>query len=161
MKLKIIAATALFALAACGQSAPSSDTATATAAPQGLKEQIEAQSPEMRPVVAWQQLMTHTETMPACHEVRRTESKGIVPANVASDSAYAGHAGELVFNIQCGPQLTTVRSDPHAHWLIFFAPGATTSTVVNCAEGALDRCLQARIPTADAATTTATTTSTP
>ncbi|MBI3437960.1 MAG: hypothetical protein HY054_04800 [Proteobacteria bacterium] len=157
MKLKIIAATALLALAACGQSstAPSSDTATATA-PQGLMEQIQAQALEMQPVTAWQQLSAHPETMPACGSVRRTESKGIVPANAVPP--YAGHAGELVFSIQCGPQLTTVRSDPHEHWLIFFAPGATTSTIVNCAQGSGDQCLLASIPTTAAATTTATST---
>jgi len=159
MKLKIIAATALLALAACGQSAPSSDTATATAsAAQGLFEQLERTAPEMQPVTAWQQLSSHPETMPACGSVRRTESKGIVPANVAPDSAYAGHAGEWAFNIQCGPQLTTVRSDPHQHWLIFFKEGAATSTIVNCADGTGDRCLLAHIPTTDAATTTATST---
>src|SRR5690349_8335364 len=117
MKLKIIAATALLALAACGQSsqAPASGTATATA-PQGLFEQLQRTPPQMQPVTAWQQLSSHPQTMPACGSVRRTESKGIVPANVAPDSAYSGHAGEWVFNIQCGPQLTTVRSDPQQHW---------------------------------------------
>ena len=156
MKLKIIAATALMALAACGQStAPSSDTTSATAA-QGLFEQLERTAPEMQPVTAWQQLSSHPETMPACGSVRRTESKGIVPENAAPP--YAGHAGEWVFSIQCGPQLTTVRPSPHDHWLIFFAPGATTSTIVNCAQGTGDQCLLAQIPTVSAATTTATTT---
>jgi hypothetical protein len=161
MKLEIIAATALLALAACGQSTPpSSDVASTTAAAaQGLFEQLERTAPEMQPVTAWQQLMTHAETMPACREVRRTESRGIVPANAAPDSAYAGHAGEWVFVVQCGPRLTTVGNDPHQHWLIFFAPGAATSTIVNCAQGTGDRCMLARIPTADA--TAATTTSTP
>ena len=157
MKLKIIAATALLALAACGQSSttPTADTTSATTA-QGLFEQLERTAPEMQPVTAWQQLSAHPETMPACHDVRRTESKGIVPDNVAPDSAYAGHAGEWVFAIQCGPQLTTVRPDPHQHWLIFFAPGAPTSTVVNCAQGTGDRCLFAQIPTTSPATTTTT-----
>jgi hypothetical protein len=151
----MFAATALLALTACGQpgEAPKQETTTA-AQPQGLFEQLERTTPEMQPVTAWQQLMTHAETMPACREVRRTESRGIVPPNVAPDSAYAGHAGEWVFSIQCGPQLTTVRPDPHEHWLIFFAPGATTSTIVNCAQGTGDRCLLAQIPTTAAATTT-------
>ncbi|MFZ2031345.1 MAG: hypothetical protein WAU68_13615 [Vitreimonas sp.] len=154
MKL-VIAGAALLALAACGQSAPSSDTTTATAsAAQGLFEQLERTPPEMQPVMAWQQLMTHAETMPACHDVRRTESKGIVPVNAAPP--YAGHAGEWVFGVQCGPQLTTVRSDPHQHWLIFFTPGATTSAIVNCAQGTGDQCLLVQIPTVDAATTTST-----
>jgi hypothetical protein len=155
MKLKIIAATALLALAACGQSstAPSADTTSATA--QGLFEQLERTAPEMQPVTAWQQLSSHAETMPACGSVRRTESKGIVPPNAAPP--YAGHAGEWVFSIQCGPQLTTVRPDPHEHWLIFFAPGAATSTIVNCAQGTGDQCLLAQIPTVSA-TTTATST---
>ncbi len=156
MKPRLIAATALLALAACGQASqtPSSDTVSTTAAPQGLFEQLERTSPEMQPVTAWQQLMTHAETMPACHDVRRTESKEIVPPNVAPDSAYAGHAGEWAFSVQCGPQLTTVHDDPHQHWLIFIAPGASTSTIVNCAQGANDRCLLAVIPTAAAAATT-------
>lgn len=160
MKLRMIAATALLALAACGQSGDAAKQETTTAAaPQGFFEQLERTSLEMQPVVAWQQLITHPETMPACHDVRRSESKGIVPANVAPDSAYAGHAGEWVFAIQCGQQLTTVRPDPHQHWLIFFAPGAATSTIVNCAQGSGDRCLLAQIPTTSsaAATTTATT----
>jgi hypothetical protein len=157
MKLKIIAATALLALAACGQSSttPSSGaTTSATTAPQGLFEQLERTAPEMQPVTAWQQLSSHPETMPACASVRRTESKGIVPPNAAPP--YAGHAGEWVFSIQCGPQLTTVRPDPHQHWLIFFKEGAMTSTIVNCAQGTGDQCLLARIPTVDAATTTST-----
>src|SRR5436190_12787957 len=72
MKLKIIAATALLALVACGQSSttPSTDTTSATAA-QGLFEQLERTAPEMQPVTAWQQLMNHAEAMPACHDVRR------------------------------------------------------------------------------------------
>jgi hypothetical protein len=158
MKLRMIAATALMTLAACGQAGESAKQETTTAAaPAGVFEHLERTAPEMQPVTAWQQLMTHAETMPACRDVRRTESKGIVPANVAPDSAYAGHAGEWVFSIQCGPQLTTVRPDPHEHWLIFFAPGAATSTIANCAQGAGDRCLLAQIPTASAATTTTTT----
>ncbi len=156
MNLRMIAATAVLALAACGQASDGAkQEATTAAAPQGLFEQLERTAPEMQPVTAWQQLMTHAETMPACREVRRTELKGIVPDNVAPNSAYAGHAGEWVFVIQCGPQLTTVRPDPHQHWLIFFAPGAATSTIVNCAQGTADRCLLAHIPTASAATTTA------
>jgi len=153
MKLKIIAATALLALAACGQSSTAPDSATSTTA-QGLFEQLERTAPEMQPVTAWQQLSSHAETMPACGSVRRTESKGIVPANAAPP--YAGHAGEWVFSIQCGPQLTTVRPNPHDHWLIFFAPGAATSTIVNCAQGTGDQCLLAHIPTTDAPTTTST-----
>lgn len=152
MKLKIIAATALLALAACGQSSttPSADTTSATAA-QGLFEQLERTAPEMQPVTAWQQLSSHPETMPACGSVRRTESKGIVPANAAPP--YAGHEGEWVFSIQCGPQLTTVRPSPHDHWLIFFKEGSPTSTIVNCAQGTGDMCLLAHIPTVTATTT--------
>jgi hypothetical protein len=154
MSLRIIAASALFALAACGQSSEAPKQEAAPAAPQGLFEQLERTAPEMQPVTAWQQLMTHAETMPACHDVRRTESRGIVPADATGP--YAGHAGEWVFSVQCGPQLTSVRPDPHQHWLIFFAPGATTSTVVNCAQGTGDQCLLARIPTAAPAAATTT-----
>ena len=154
MKPRMIVATALLVLAACGQASEAPKQAAAPAAPQGLFEQLERTAPEMQPVTAWQQLMTHAETMPACREVRRTESRGIVPANAAPP--YAGHSGEWVFVIQCGPQLTTVRSDPHEHWLIFFAPGATTSTIASCAQGTGDQCLLATIPIAAApgATTT-------
>jgi hypothetical protein len=154
MTLRIIAATALLALAACGQSSEAPKQAAAPPAAHGLFEQLESTAPEMQPVTAWQQLMTHAETMPACRQVRRTESRGIVPADAVAP--YDGHAGEWAFSIQCGPQLTTVRSDPHEHWLIFFAPGAATSTIVNCAQGAGDQCLLARIPTAAPATTTTT-----
>ena len=154
MSLRIIVATALLALAACGQSSEAPKQEAPPAAAQGLFEQLERTAPEMQPVTAWQQLMTHAETMPACHDVRRTESRGIVPADAAGP--YAGHAGEWVFSVQCGPQLTTVRPDPHQHWLIFFAPGATTSTIVNCAQGTGDQCLLARIPTAAPAAGTTT-----
>jgi hypothetical protein len=148
----MIAVTALFALAACGQSSEAPKQAAAPAAPQGLMEQLERTSPEMQPVTAWQQLMTHAETMPACHEVRRTESRGIVPANASGP--YAAHDGEWAFSVQCGPQLTTVHADPHQHWIIFFASGSTTSTIANCADAhGQDQCVAQTIPTAAAAAT--------
>jgi hypothetical protein len=147
MKPFIFAAAAMFALAACGQTEPTPAAAPAAPTPQGLMAQIQAQSPENQPVTAWQELIKHPETMPVCHEVRRAERRGIVPADAVAP--YAGHTGELVFSIQCGPQLTTVSSDPHAHWLVFFAPGATTSTLANCADSAgHDQCLPSHIPTA-------------
>jgi hypothetical protein len=156
MKLRMIAATAVLALAACGQANDGAKQGTAAAtAPQGLFEQLERTSPEMQPVTAWQQLTSHPETMPACHDVRRSESRGIVPANAAAP--YAGHDGAWAFVIQCGPQLTTVRPDPRQHWLIFFKPGETTSTIANCADAhGQDQCLLARIPTATPAAATTT-----
>ena len=156
MKLRMIAATALLALAACGQGGETAKQETTTAAaPQGLFEQLTRTAPEMQPVTAWQQLITHQEAMPACREVRRTESRGIVPPNAAAP--YAGHEGEWAFSIQCGPQLTTVRPDPRQHWLIFFKEGETTSTIANCADAAgHDQCLLARIPTTTPAAATTT-----
>ena len=156
MKLRMIAATAVLALAACGQASDGAkQEATTAAAPQGLFEQLTRTAPEMQPVTAWQQLITHAETMPACREVRRTESRGIVPPNAAAP--YAGHEGEWAFSVQCGPQLTTVRPDPRLHWLIFFKEGETTSTIVNCADArGQDQCILARIPTMTPAAATTT-----
>lgn len=145
MKLRLIAVTALLALAACGQPAETAKQ-EAPAAPQGLMEQIQAQAAETQPVAAWQQLITHSETMPACGSIRRAESRGIVPAHAAGP--YAGHDGELVFAIQCGPQVTTVPAHPNEHWLIFFAAGAPTSAIVNCADTHNnDQCILPTIPT--------------
>jgi hypothetical protein len=127
-------ATAL-ALAACGQA--ETPEPEAAAAPQSLIEQVQAMSPEQQPVFAWQQLtayqQAHPEVQPPCASIRRVDSIGIIPEDVTADSIYAAYKGNLVFTVQCGPQLTTVRDDPREHWLVAFAPGATESAVRSCA----------------------------
>lgn len=132
----IAAAAALLGLAACNQpaEAPAPEPA---AAPTALMDQVNAMAPEQRPVFAWQQLtayqQAHPEAQPACASIRRAESMGVVPEDVAADSIYAGHAGALVFSVQCGPQLTTVADDPREHWLVVMAPGSESAQVLNCA----------------------------
>lgn len=144
--MRTLVLAAALALAGCGQStAPEPE---APAAPQSLLEQAQAQSAEMAPVFAWQQLtayqQTHPEATPACESIRGAESRGVVPDNVAADSIYAAHKGSLVFSVQCGPQLTTVQDNPREHWLVVFAPGATEAAVVNCANAAgRDQCPRA------------------
>ena len=157
MKNLILAAALV--LAACGQPATAPEAET-PAAPADLLSQAQAQSPEMQPVFAWQQLTAyqaaHPEAQPPCASIRRAESRGIVPTDVAPDSIYAGRAGALVFSIQCGPQITRVRDEPAEHWLVFFAPGAAAAEIVNCAEGSNDRCRDRAIPRAAAAPATTT-----
>jgi len=153
---KTIALAALLALAACNQQAAAPEEEAAPAAPPSLMEQVQGQSADMQPVFAWQQLtayqQAHPDAQPPCASIRRAESRGIVPADAAPDSIYAAHAGALVFSIQCGPQLTTVRDEPREHWLVVFAPGATDPVVVNCADAqGRDQC-PAAIPRAAAAT---------
>jgi hypothetical protein len=126
---------AALALAACGQAqAPAPE---APAAAQSLMEQVEGMSPEQQPVFAWQQLtafqQAHPEAQPPCASIRRVDAVGHIPDDVASESIYAAYKGSLVFTVQCGPQLTTVRDDPREHWLVAFAPGATEAAVQNCA----------------------------
>lgn len=159
MKKPILAAVAAFALAACGQSAEAPTEEAAPAAPESLMEQIQAMAPDQQPVFAWQQLTAyqgaHPEAQPPCTSIRSAEARGIVPPNIAPDSIYAAHAGSLVFAIQCGPQLTQVRSDPAEHWLVIFAPGATEAAVQNCAEGTRDLCAGRTFTTVDAMPTPA------
>ncbi len=155
MKLsQLAAACAAFALAACGQA--EAPKAEAPPAPTDLLSQVNAQAAEQQPVLAWQQLTAyqaaHPEAQPACTSIRRAEARGVVPEDVAPDSIYAGHVGSLVFSIQCGPQLTTVRDDPAEHWLVIFAPGATEAAVVSCNGPRGDLCLGRTIPRAAPAT---------
>ncbi len=150
----LIAAIALLAISACGQAeAPKQEEAPP--APQALMEQVQSMAAEQQPVFAWQQLtayqQAHPEAQPPCASIRRAESLGVIPDNVAADSFYTTHKGALVFSVQCGPQLTTVRDDPREHWLVVMAPGAADATVVNCANAAgRDQCPR-RVPTAEAA----------
>jgi len=137
MKIRDIACLAAFALAACGQSEAPKQDETAPTEPPSLMAQAQALSPEQQPVFAWQQLtayqQAHPEAQPLCASIRRVDAIGYIPEDVAPDSIYAAYIGNLVFTVQCGAQLTTVRDDPREHWLVAFAPGATDAAVVPCA----------------------------
>lgn len=151
MKRLLLAAAAL-ALTACGQSAPVEE---APAAPQSLMDQVTAMNPEQQLVFAYQQLAAyqaaHPDVQPPCTSVRGTESRGVIPADVAPDSIYAGHAGAAVYSIQCGNLISRERFDPNEHWLVVFAPGASEVTLVNCANArGADDC-PARVPRVEAA----------
>jgi hypothetical protein len=152
MKRHLIAAAlaGAFALAACGQSTAVKTEEGAPVATD-LKSQVEAMPAENRGVFAWQQLTAYQQANPTVTPVctgapRRVDAVGIIPADVREDTIYAGHAGSLVFTVQCGPQLTTVGDDPREHWMVVFAPGAATATFENCAQpdGRRSRCM--RVP---------------
>jgi hypothetical protein len=133
---------AALALAACGQSeAPAPE---APAAPQSLMEQVQSQAPADQLVTAYTALIAyqqaHPEVQPPCASVRGTESRGVIPPNVAPDSIYAAHVGSQVYSIQCGALVSTARMDPAEHWLVIYAPGATEVAVVNCANPRGDSC---------------------
>lgn len=134
MKFKLLAASAVFALAACGQTTP---TEEAPAAPQSLMEEVQAQAPEMQLVTAYQHLIAyqqaHPEVQPPCTAPRGTESRGVIADTVAPDSIYAQHIGSLVISVQCGVLVSRAAYDPREHWLVIYAPGATEAAVVNCA----------------------------
>ncbi len=135
MRNSIVVALAAFALTACGQAAAPPEEAPP--APQSLMEQVQAMGAEQQPVFAWQQLtayqQAHPEAQPPCASIRRVDAIGIIPDDVDPESIYAAHKGSLVFTVQCGQQLTTVRDDPREHWLVAFAPGATEAAVQSCA----------------------------
>ncbi len=135
MKRFLVAACALTLLAACGQQEAAAPEAPA--APQSLMDQVAAMAPEQQPVFAWQQLTAwqtaHPEAQPPCASIRRVDAVGIIPDNVDPESLYAGYKGAMVFAVQCGPQLTTVRDDPREQWLVAFAPGAADAAVAACA----------------------------
>lgn len=142
------AVVAALSLVACGQSAETTEEATPTAAP-SLMQQVQAMAPEQQPVFAWQQLtawqQANPEAQPPCASIRRVDTVGVIPEDVAPDSIYAGHRGSLVFTVQCGPQLTTVRDNPAEQWLVAFAPAAEQAAISNCA-GADGRSQCPRIP---------------
>ena len=151
-----LAATAALLLAACGQStAPT--TEEAPAAPQGLFEQIQAESPENQPVIAYQQFIAFQQAHPdivnpPCTAVRGTERIN-VPGNVDPASIYAAHQGHSVFTIQCGALVSATRMDFNEKWLVAFAPGATEPTVEHCAgPNSTDRCPR-QVPTVEIAPT--------
>ena len=154
-----LAASAALLLAACGQStAPT--TEEAPAAPQGLLEQIQAQSPETQSVTAYQAFIAyqtaHPDVVtPPCTSVRGTD-RITVPANVAPDSIYAPHAGQVVFTVQCGALISATRMDYTQKWLVSFAPGAPEATVEHClGPRESDRCPRI-VPTAYPAPATTT-----
>lgn len=134
MKYRLFAVAAALTLSACGQSAPVEEAAPA---PQTLMEQVQAMSPEEQQVFAYQQLAAyqaaHPDSQPACTSVRGTEARGVIPADVATDSIYAAHVGAAVYSIQCGNLVSRERFDPNEHWLVVFAPGAAEVSLVNCA----------------------------
>jgi len=159
MKKLILAASLL--LAACGQSGTSA-TSTATA-PLSLMQQAQAKAPEEQPVFAYQTLASYQTAHPdpavqKCERVRSAFSYGVIPADVAPNTPMTPFVGDLVYSVQCGPQLTTVGNDPHQHWLVVLAPNAADATVVSCADAhGVDQC-PFHLPHASATTTgTATT----
>lgn len=154
MRPVLLAACAALALAACGQpEAPAPETPPP---PQSLMEQVQAMAPEEQPVFAYQQLaayqQAHPESQPHCTAVRATESRGVIPPNVAPDSVYAAHTGALVFSVQCGELRSMAAYDPREHWLVAFAPGAAEPTIVNCANAqGRDQCTR-QVPVVTAPT---------
>lgn len=153
---RFLLAVCVAALAACSQPATTTEEAP-PAAPQSLMDQVNGMAMEEQPVFAYQQLVAfqqaHADAQPPCTSIRRAESLGVIPDNAAADSIYAAHKGALVFSVQCGPQLTTVRDDPREHWLVILAPGATEAAVVNCANPRGDSCPRI-VPTEEAAPAT-------
>ena len=134
---------ATLALAACGQQQGAQAPET-PAAPQSLMEQIQNQPAEQQPVLAYQALVAyqqaHPEVQPPCTSPRATESRGVIPPNVAPDSVYAAYVGAQVYSIQCGARISGSPMDPREHWLVVYSPGATEVTVVNCANPRGDSC---------------------
>lgn len=143
MKLHQFAICAAVALAACGQA--EAPQAEAPAAPQSLLEEIRAQAPEQQLVTAYQHLaayqQAHPEATPVCSNVRATESRGVIPENVAPDSVYAA------YSVQCGELRSMTRMDPSEHWLVVYAPGASEAVVVNCAGPAGSDVCPRQVPT--------------
>jgi hypothetical protein len=139
--VNVLICVAALALAACQQQAAEPE---APAAPQTLMEQVQAQPPEQQMVTAYQALIAyqqaHPEVQPTCTAPRATESRGVIPPNVAPDSIYAAHVGSQVYSIQCGAQISGTRMDPAEHWLVIYAPGASEIAVVNCANPRGDSC---------------------
>lgn len=169
MKKLVLSAALALALAACGQaSTTKAPEAPAAAAPASLKDQVLAMPAENQPVFAFQQLAAyqhaHPESTPVCATPRETEARGVIAEGLPPTSVYAPLAGNAVYSVQCGALRSGTMYDPHEHWLVAFAPGATEVSVVNCAlPNGRDNCPRA-VPPAIAmapATTTATTTTTP
>lgn len=129
MKKLIVALAAL--AAACGPQAAEEEAAPA--APQGLMEQALAMTPEDSAVFAYTTFMSQAATLPRpCPAVRETISRGVIGPDVDPESVYAPHIGSLVFAVQCGELLTTVRADPLDHYMLVLAPGATAPLITSC-----------------------------
>ncbi|MEZ6022797.1 MAG: hypothetical protein R3C16_05155 [Hyphomonadaceae bacterium] len=148
MKRTLIIAAAAFALAACGQST-TTEEAAAPETPQDMMSEVQAMAPEDRGVFAWRQLTAYQQAnpdvQPPCTSLRQVDAVGVIPENVNPQSIYAAHVGSLVYTVQCGPQLTTVRPDPREHWMIVFAPGAAEPVILPCSpDGGRSQCL--RVP---------------
>jgi len=146
-----VAAIALVALAACGQTTEPAAT-DQPEAPQTLSERLHALPEANQIAFAFEQLQAyqtaHPEAVqPPCTAVRGTESRGVIPENVAPDSVYAAYVGANVYSVQCGPQISMTAYDPREHWLVAFAPGAEEVAVVSCADAnGRDRCPR-QVPT--------------
>lgn len=152
--LHFVICAAALALAACGQS---TEAPAEPPAPASLFGQIQAMPAETQMVTAYQHLLAyqqaHPDVQPACQHVRATESRGIIPANVAPDSIYAAHVGSAVFSVQCGELRTLAPMDPREHWLVIYAPDATEAAVVSClGADRRDQCPR-EVPTAEAPAT--------
>ena len=155
MKTRHIAAcAAALALVACGQAQTPEQT---PAAPQSLFDQVRAQPPEQQLVTAYQHLAAYQQanpdSQPVCRAVRATESRGVIPDNVAPDSIYAAHAGAAVYSVNCGELRTMTRLDPSEHWLVVYAPDASEVRVVNCADAAGNDICPRQVPTVAPPTT--------
>ncbi len=137
MKKLIVALAAL--AAACG---PQAEEEVAVVAPTGLFEQAQAMSGEEAAVFAYTTFMSKASTLERpCVAVRETLARGVIPADVAADSVYAPYAGSMVFAIQCGEMLTTVRADPRDHYMLVLTPGATEAVIAPCLFGeGIDGC---------------------
>jgi hypothetical protein len=122
--------------------------------------QAQAKPAEDQVIFAFQTLAAyqaaHPDSTPKCDRVRAAAPMGVIPADVAAGSIYQPLAGDLVFTVQCGPQLTTVPYQPQQHWLVVLAPGAADATVISCANAHGDDVCPDRVPRAPA-TATATT----
>ncbi|MEZ5972061.1 MAG: hypothetical protein R3C31_09670 [Hyphomonadaceae bacterium] len=151
----LIAASTALLLASCGPAA--APTTEEAPAPQGLAEQIQAAGPEQQTVLAYQALIAYQTAhpdlvVPPCTSVRGTD-RITVPENVAADSIYAPHHGQVVFTVQCGALISATRMDYNEKWLVSFVPGASEATVEHClGERGLDLCPRSA-PTATTATT--------
>lgn len=153
----ILLATAAFVLAACGQPAAPVDEAPPAA--QSLMEQVQGMGAEEQLVWAVSTLgelqRANPALQPPCNNVRGTESRGVIPADVDPESLYAAHVGALVLSVQCGNLVSRERFDPNEHWLLVIAPGASAASVVNCANTRdQDDCPRA-VPRVEAAPTPA------
>lgn len=156
MKRQFLIACAALALAACGQAEQAEPEAPA--APESAFDTITWQAPEQQLVTAYQALIAHQQAhpdvQPTCRAVRATESRGIIPAEVAPDSIYAAHVASAVYSIQCGELISRQRMDPREHWLVVYAPDAAEPAIVNCAgTDDTDACPR-NVPRADAPATT-------